>query len=44
LGGEKAEIKGRESFLDVRGAMAIDAMIKFRVDLVFQPVVLPTMS
>ncbi len=28
--------RGRESFLDARGVIAIDAMIKCRVDLVYQ--------
>ena len=41
IGGEK---RGRESFLDARGVIAIDAMIKCRVDLVYQLVVLRIMS
>jgi hypothetical protein len=40
-GGSK---RGRESLLDEVAPGAISAMIKCRVDLVFQLVVLPTMS
>jgi hypothetical protein len=39
-----AEKRGWESFLDARGGIAIDALIKCRGDLVYQLVVSRTMS
>jgi hypothetical protein len=41
---DQDEKRGRESFVDERGEIAIDAMIKCRVDLVYQLVVLRIMS
>jgi hypothetical protein len=38
------EKRGRESFVDAQGGIAIDAMIKCRVDLVYQLVVSRIMS